>query len=455
MTKRSVSRRRFLQGSAGALVAGIAHPCFASVGASGGGTSGAGNQDRPLVGCIGLGDRWQIVGTEAMKFGEVVAVCDVDQNRLEAGREKVSRAQDRVPDGYEDYRRLLDRPEIDAVVIVTPDHWHTKMSIDAMKAGKDVYCEKPLTLTIDEGKQICKVVEETKRVFQVGTTQRSEIRSDFIQAVALVRDGRIGKVNKISCVIGNPRLSDKLHTLPVPQGLNWDLWLGQAPMTDFLGGGKSDNQYPPGRSHFHFRWWYEYSGGKLTDWGAHHVDIAHWALAADATGPLSVEGTAEFPVPLVDGMPTESDRYNTAHKFAVNCKFANDVTVEILAEGQNGITFYGDKGKFVVRRGALKGKPVEELVDRPLPPGLIRELYKGKTPGNHMGNFFECMADRTQPVSDVWSHHRAVSTCHLANIAIRLGRKIEWEPVKQEIVGDPQANSFLSRAQRKGFEIVA
>ncbi len=143
----------------------------------------------------------------------------------------------------------------------------------------------------------------------------------------------------------------------------------------------------------------------MTDWGAHHVDIAHWALAADDTGPLSIEGTAEFPVPMADGMPTENNRYNTAHKFAVNCQFANDVTVEILAEGQNGITFYGDKGRFVVRRGALTGKPVEELVDRPLPQSLITELYKGKTPGNHMGNFFECMADRTQPVSDVWSHH--------------------------------------------------
>ncbi len=214
MTRRTVSRRQFLQGTAGVVAAGMVNPCFASIG-----TPGANKYDRPRVGCIGLGDRWQIVGTEAMKFGEVVAVSDVDQKRLEAGREKCSRAQDRLPDGYEDYRLLLARSDIDAVVIVTPDHWHTKMSIDAMKAGKDVYCEKPLTLTIDEGKQICKVVEETGCVFQVGTTQRSEIRSEFIQAVAVERDGRIGKVNKISCVIGNPRVEgDKLHTMPVPGG---------------------------------------------------------------------------------------------------------------------------------------------------------------------------------------------------------------------------------------------
>ena len=153
-------------------------------------------------------------------------------------------------------------------------------------------------------------------MFQVGTTQRSEVRSEFLQAVALVRDGRIGKVKKITCLIGNPVRLRSARRRQVPAELNWDLWLGQAPLTDFLAGGKSPNSYPNGRSHFHFRWWYEYSGGKMTDWGAHHVDIAHWALGADDTGPLSVEGTAEFPVPMKDGMPTESNRYNTAHQFA-------------------------------------------------------------------------------------------------------------------------------------------
>ncbi len=265
----------------------------------------------------------------------------------------------------------------------------------------------------------------------------------------------MGKIHKITCVIGNARTSDPLHKIPVPAELNWELWLGQAPLTDFLGGGKSDNRYPPGRSHFHFRWWYEYSGGKLTDWGAHHVDIAHWALGADDTGPLSVEGTAEFPVPLVDGLPTESDRYNTARSFAVSCRFADDVEVQILSDGRNSILFEGDQGKILVRRGALTGKPVDQLLERPLPEGLISRLYKGKTPGNHMRNFFECVEDRTEPVSDVWSHHRAISTCHLANIAIRLGRKITWDPVVQQIVGDDQANGFLARAQRKGYEIEA
>ena len=354
-----------------------------------------------------------------------------------------------MPSAYVDYRHLLDRPDLDAVIIVTPDHWHTKMSIDAMRAGKDVYCEKPLTLDDRRGKATVKVLDENGRVFQVGTTQRSEVRGEFLQAVALVRDGRIGKLKKITCQIGEPFVCDPLQVAAVPQDLNWDLWLGQAPPTDFLAGGKSPNRYPNGRSHFHFRWWYEYSGGKMTDWGAHHVDIAHWALGADDTGPVSVEGTAEFPVPMQDGMPTESNRYNTAHHFAVTCRFANDVILEILSGEPKGILFEGEQGRFIVRRGALRGKPVDELADRPLPHGLITQLCKGKTPGNHMHNFVECLRDRSQPISDAWSHHRAVSTCHLANIAIRLGRKIQWDPAAQQIVGDEQANRFLKREQRR------
>lgn len=451
MSRSAMRRREFLRASAGAMAAPLATPYFLTGAARAAST----RHDRPLVGCIGTGDRWEIVGTEAMKFGDVVAVCDVDRKRREAARHKVLATQNRKADMYEDYRRLLDRSDIEIVVIITPDHWHAKCAIDAMRAGKDVYCEKPLTLTIDEGKQICRVLDETGRVFQVGTTQRSEIQNKFLYAVAMVRDGRIGKVQKMSCVIDGPPPSQKLKKVPVPDELNWDLWLGQAPMTDYLGGGANQGKYPDGRAHYNFRWWYEYSGGKMTDWGAHHVDIAHWAIGADNTGPISVEGTAQLPVPLRGGMPTESDRYNTAEAFAVTCTFADGAIVEILSAGKNGITFQGDQGEFFVCRGELSGKPVDELRDNPLPRKLITDLCKGKLPGNHMYNFFECVRDRTQPISDAYSHHRALTTCHLANIAIRLGRKIQWDPAKEEIVGDDLANSFLARPQRQGYEIVA
>jgi predicted dehydrogenase len=440
-----------LQHSTGAVAAGLAVPYFLSSSSQ----AADAKHDRPLVGCIGTGDRWHAVGPEAMKFGDVVAVCDVDRKHVEFGQERVNQIQKHKPDMYEDYRQLLDRKDIEIVTVVTPDHWHVKCAIAALKAGKDVYCEKPLTLTIDEGKKISKVLKETNRVFQVGTQQRSEMGNRFIDAVALVRDGRLGKMEKVTCVIGEAPTSAKLPKVAVPSELNWDMWLGQAPMTDYISGPKPQNGYPQSRTHYEFRWWYEYSGGKMTDWGAHHVDIAHWALGADSTSPTSIEGKAEFPVPYKNGNPTESDRYNVAHKFEITCKFADGVILEILSSGENGITFRGDKGEIFVSRGALRGKAVDELKDKPLPADAITKLYKGKKPGSHMGNFFECFKDRTQPISDVYSHHRAMTTLHLANISIRLGRKLQWDPVKEEIVGDSEANGMLSRVQRKGYEIVA
>lgn len=387
--------------------------------------------DRPLVGCIGTGSRWGGLAGHIMRHGDVVAVCDVDRKHAEAAKEKSGGKADI----YEDYRRVLDRDDVEIVSIVTPDHWHTKIAIDAMKAGKDIYCEKPLTLTIDEGKQIRNVLEETNRVFQVGTQQRTEMNRRFLTAIAMIRDGRIGKVRRVTCAIGGAPQSESFEPMPVPDGLNWDMWLGQAP----------EVPYTEKRCHYEFRWWYEYSGGKMTDWGAHHVDIASWAIGADHTGPVSVEGTAKHPdVP---------NGYNTATEFSVNCRYADGTDVVIRHDTDNGITFEGEKGKFFVSRGSLKGKPVDELKDNPLPEDAIEKLYGGK-PTSHMANFFDCVKSRKQPISDVHTHHRAMTTCHLANIAIRLGRPLRWDPEKEQIVGDSEAQSWQAREQRKGYEIV-
>ncbi|MBS0205447.1 MAG: Gfo/Idh/MocA family oxidoreductase [Planctomycetes bacterium] len=422
--------------------------------------------DRPVLGCIGTGDRWNAVGPNALHLSDCVAVCDVDSDHLEKGFKRVtdiqkSRARD--VEKYEDYRKLLDRKDIDVVTIVTPDHWHSKIAIDAMRAGKDVYCEKPLTLTIQEGKQIIKVLNETKRVFQVGTQQRSEmsagpIKNQFLKAVAIARSGRLGDIKKVTCAIGGAPSSGEIPKADVPQNLNWDMWLGQAPMTDYLQGGFGNNKnYPESRTHYEFRWWYEYSGGKMTDWGAHHVDIAMWALGMDNSGPISVEGTAKHPVPFENGMPTVSNRYNAATEFLVTAKFATGAELIIRHDTDNGVLIEGTKGRIFVSRGKLSGAPVEELADNPLPEDLLKELYKGKTPtgsGNaHMENFFNCVKDRGLPVSDVYSHHRAMTTCHLANIAIRLGRKIEWNPESEQIVNDKDAAPWIGREQRKGYEI--
>ena len=414
---------------------------------------------RPVLGCIGTGDRWHQVVGGALNHSDGVAVCDVDRLHMEQGRDKIKDAQakkgkDATVEMYEDYRKLLDRKDIDVVTIVTCDHWHSKIAIEAMRAGKDVYCEKPLTLTINEGKQIRKVLQETKRVFQVGTQQRSEMGLLFLKAVAMVKDGRIGKVQKVTCDIGGAPGASEIPEADIPAELNWDMWLGQAPLVKYRSKA-SGGKYPHARTHYEFRWWYEYSGGKMTDWGAHHVDIASWALGIDESGPLSVEGVATHPCEFKDGHPLRDDCYNAATSFDVTVMCPDDVEMHIVSNSKdgNGILFEGTEGRFHVSRGSMKGKPVEDLKEKPLSEDLLSKLYKGKKPGNHMGNFFECIADRTDPISDVYSHHRAMTTCHLANIAIRLGRKITWDSKTEQIVGDPAANQWLAREQRKGYEI--
>jgi predicted dehydrogenase len=412
--------------------------------------------DRPVVGCIGVNGqgRWNMALIK--RHADVAAVCDLDSRHL---AEAQKAAGDRA-DAHDDYRRVLERKDIDAVSIATPDHWHTKIAIEAMQAGKDVYCEKPLTLTIDEGKRICEVVKNTSRVFQVGTQQRSDFDQNFLKAIALVRSGRLGKVSRVSCAIGAGESSDQIPAVSAPPELNWERWLGQAPLVDFrfqAGKDAQGNEIPyKSRCHYEFRWWYEYSGGKLTDWGAHHVDIATWALELDKTGPSRVRViSAEHGVPFKEGYPTLDDRYNTATKFKIVAEFPDHgVEMTIRDDTDNGILFEGDKGRIFVGRDKLRGKPVEDLSQNPLPEDALQKVYKGKPPVSHMRNFFECIKSREEPISDVFSHHRALTTCHLANIAMRLNRDLEWDPVKEAIVGDQQAQSLLAREQRKGYEIV-
>ena len=416
---------------------------------------------RPVLGCIGTGDRWHQVVGGALNHSDGVAVCDVDRLHMEQGRDKVKdiqakKGKDATVEMYEDYRKLLDRKDIDVVTIVTCDHWHSKIAIEAMRAGKDVYCEKPLTLTINEGKQIRKVLQETKRVFQVGTQQRSEMGLLFLKAVAMVKDGRIGKVQKVTCDIGGAPGASEIPEAGIPAELNWDMWLGQAPMVKYRSKG-SGGKYPHARTHYEFRWWYEYSGGKMTDWGAHHVDIASWALGIDESGPLSVEGVATHPCEFKDGHPLRDDCYNAATSFDVTVMCPGDVEMHIVSNSKdgNGILFEGTEGRFHVSRGNIKGKPVEDLKEKPLSEDLLSKLYKGKKPGNHMGNFFECIADRSDPISDVYSHHRAMTTCHLANIARAVGRPLKWDPAAERFVDDAAADALLVRERRKGFELPA
>ena len=450
---RIASRRRFLKGIAASSAAGFAFPAtrhaFAALSPN----------ERPAFATIGLRNQGWAITSKSFKFADFVAMADVDENVLGDNVGKAKQRQGKAPDSYADYRKVLDRKDIDAVMIATPDHWHTKIAVEAMYAGKDVYCEKPLTLTIAEGKLIEKVVKETKRVFQVGTMQRTESGQRFLQAIALIQNGRIGEVKKVTCGIGGMSASPVIPVAPVPKGLDWDFWLGPAPKVSYRALPEMRTGYGGGvplysNAHYAFRNWHEYSGGKLTDWGAHHVDIACWALGATETGPSKIT-PLEFslPVEYKDGWPLVDDQYNIATSFKIRAEMPNEVEMIITDAGDNGILFEGTQGRIFVNRGRISGKPVEDLKDNPLPDDAIEKVYGGKVSENHTANFIEAMVSREQPISDVWSHNRMLEICHLSNIAMRLDRELKWDPEKREIVGDEQANAFLSRENRKGFEI--
>jgi len=426
--------------------------------------------ERPKIALIGCGGQGTGDGRRALPYADMVAVCDVDNahsaRAKRAYTEPLARkGKEAKIDLYDDYRAIIDRNDIDAIICGTVDHWHVKIAAEALRSGKDVYCEKPLTLTIDEGRLISRVVKETGQVLQVGTQQRSDER--FLKAVAVAHSGRLGKIKKVTVGINHNPFSKPLPAVDPPASLNWDHWKG--PTEDvpyrFLKSGKEGQKLVPGlgdgsidasNCHQEFRWWLQYSGGKMTDWGAHHVDIAQWII--DQCGPdqgptiikpVMVEAIVPFDK---DGNPTLDDRYNAPHRFTVQAQFPNNVLMEITSEGRNGILVEGSKGRIFVNRGTLSGKPIEDLESNPLPGGWLEDVHRGKLVG-HMQNFFDCIANRNIPASDVWTHVSAINTCHLSNIAIRLNRQIKWNAATQTIKDDAKANSMQARDFRKGYEI--
>jgi myo-inositol 2-dehydrogenase / D-chiro-inositol 1-dehydrogenase len=437
MTPRKTTRREFL-GSTSAFLAASAIAPAVHVNATQSADRPVSANERLGVGGIGLRYQGTVDTEKARMYGDIVALSDVDQHVREQARASFGS----TPRIFEDYRDLLKRKDVDVVVIGAPDHWHSKMLIDACRAGKDVYCEKPLTLTIDEGKILRKVVQETGRVVQVGSWQRSDHR--FRLGIELVRQGRIGKLQRVEVVLGKNKQGGPYKVMPVPKHFNWDLWQGQTP----------DVPYIAERSHYTFRWWYEYSGGQMTDWGAHHLDIAQWGINSL---PVEIEGTAKYP-------DVGSDCFNVSVDYSARYRFANGVEMTVADSGRNGVMFTGAEGRVFVNRGTVSGKPVEELGQRPLSrenfnvydfDNLDRPERAGKLDAivNHMGNFFDCIRSGKQPISDIESQHRSVSTCHLGNIAMRLGRPLKWDPEKEEFPGDAEANSLLKREQRSGFEV--
>lgn len=443
MQHQQTTRRDFLKTAGAAAAAGGVLPYFPWTEKA---FANDAKNDRPVIGCIGVGSMGTGDAYGHANFGDIVAVCDVDQKHAEKAKNDPKIGKEKA-DAYSDYRKVLDRKDIDVVSIVTPDHWHVKIAIEALQAGKHVFCQKPLTLTLQENQLIrnaCK--KHPEKVFIVGTQQR-DAKDLFIRAVNMVQKGLLGDIQKVTCSIGGGEKGGPFAKTEPPKELDWDMWLGQAPKVDYI----------KERCHYQFRWWYEYSGGKFTDWGAHHVDIATWALGEDkeGSGPVEIDGTdAQHPVAFKDGYPTDDSSYNTAHDYAVKCKFASGVEMIVTSRGDNGILFEGSKGRIFVSRGKIAGAPIEEKWDdgKYTDEDLTR-LFKGKPHEGHKANFYRCIKEGGLPVSDVFTHVQAMGTCHLSAIAARLGRVIKWDPKAEKIVGDEQAATFFAREQRKGFEI--
>jgi predicted dehydrogenase len=395
--------------------------------------------DRPGIALIGCGGMGRGNGTDARRFGDLIAICDVDDNHSAAAAEQYTEGG-KKPVIYNDFRKLLERRDVHAVINATPDHWHTLINIAAAKAGKDVYGQKPLSLTIEEGRRVVSAVRENKIVFQTGSQQRSSAR--FRLACELIRNGRIGQLTQVTVWLPAGLRGGPFATKPVPAGLNWDFWLGQAPKVDYV----------PQRCHTNFRFWYDYAGGTMTDWGPHHNDIALWAIGLP--GPVTVE-SSHSTEPIPGGYTAYSDyeiRFTYANGVRQTIKTTHDDSIYgsvVNESGQrNGIKFEGDHGWIWVNRNEIEASD-DSLLSTPLPAGALR-LYKSD---DHMRNFFDCMRSRQLPVADVEVGHQAAAACHLGVISMRLGRNLQWDPEREKFSGEGagEASKLLAREMRKPF----
>ncbi len=431
---KSLSRRQILKG-AGAAVVGA--PFVVSSTALGGsGRSGA--SERINVASIGVRNMGNnhlrtLLGSDE---AQVVAICDVDkkirEDRLKTARKRYAdRAKTgsfKGVKGYNDYRKVVARDDIDAVVVAVPDHNHAIITVAALKHGKDVYIEKPMTRCIKEGRIMTETVRRYGRVLQVGSQQRSG--DHFRLACELVRNGRIGRLKKVK--VGIPTRSgnnDTWSPQPVPPELDYDMWLGPAPYTP----------YHPDRVHYNFRFVSDYSGGDITNWGAHHLDIARWGIGSERGGPVEVWGT---------GKRNEKGLHDVFYDIDVHFRYASGVELE-FSSGGSGTRFEGTDGWVYVSRGKLDAEP-KSLLDTTIRPDEVH-LYDSQ--GSHMDNFLRCVRERRKPVAPAEEGHRSATLCHLACIAMRLERRLKWDPVKEEFPEDEEANRLTWRAYREPWSL--
>ena len=426
----NLSRREFI-GKASAISAFFIVPRYVL-----GGPGYVAPSDMINLGFIGTGKQSGGLRDNFLKSGEaqVVAACDVYAPKLEHFRQQVEafyakKANQSSFSGctpYQDFRELLNRRDVDAVVIVTPDHWHGVHAVMAANAGKDIYCEKPLSLTIAEGRAMVDAARKNKRVFQTGSMQRSS--QEFRQAVELVRNGYIGEIKDINVFLGNPPKAYDLPEQPLPAGLNWDLWLGPNEYKPY-----HNDLAPSLQDDFWARWrsYKEFGGGDITDWGAHMFDIAQWALDMDGSGPVEITPP--------DGKDNQMLTY----------RYANGVTMKhVYSDKSRAVEFIGTEGRIKVARNKLETTPAS-LKNKEIGPGE-KQVYRSE---EHRKDWLAAIRNRTTPICDVEVGHRTASVCTLGNIAYELNRPLHWDPKKEKFKKDPEANAKLSRPMRKEWSV--
>jgi len=436
-----IDRRGFIKSSvAGTVAAGLVlrgAPANARI---------IGANDRIVVGVIGTGRMGQSNLNDFVKQTdvEVAALCDVFAPNLDRATQKAEKA-----DRHKDFRRVLDRKDIDAVIVATPDHWHSPAMIMACQAGKDVYVEKPISVTIEEGRRMVAAARRYNRIVQVGTQQRSGLH--FQKAVEIVRSGKLGKIsfvrtwnfgNQYPAGIGSPPDSDP------PEGLDWDTWLGPAPKVKFNANrfGVSPDRWSS------FRWFWDYAGGMMTDWGVHLIDIVQWAMNVEYPSRVSATGGK---LCLQDNRETPDTLFVTYQYPGFVCTYENRECNGSSINGQGyGIMFHGTEGTLYVNREFYeimpekKPGPDKKPVDRMEP---IKDKSSNNQHLDHVRNFLDCVKSRQRPISDIEIGHRSTSACLLGNVAYRSGQSITWDGKTEQIGNSKEATRYLSRAGRKGW----
>jgi predicted dehydrogenase len=394
--------------------------------------------ERVRVGMIGVGNQGGPKNNMKYFLKNIVALCDLDKTYLAEAGDFLQKQAGLSSMMTDDYRRLLDAKDVDAVVVTVPDQWHAVMTTEACKAGKDVYCEKPLTLMIGEGRPMIEAARKHHRVVQTGTMQRSGV--EFKMAVELIQKGIVGKVHAVNVTLPSPnwiaRAKSPVPDSAPPEGFDYNRWLGPAPL----------RPYNKNHVHYLFRFYWDYSGGQQTNFGAHHLDIAQWGLGMDDSGPTSVEGSAVYnPDGWYETPDTTDIKYTYANGVVMTCRQKVDTK-----SSDQGTEFIGEKGSLFVYRGGIVANPPELLKGIEIP-----KIVNSQANTSHVNNFFDCVKSRKTPAADISIGHRSATVCHLGNIAVRTKKRIQWDPKTETIVGDAEASKWLMKEYRSPWRLIS